>query len=311
MSEKEVRIKRRKLLCAVKNCRERDSQYITKSGDFQNTPDLCDDCLEKAFNLISERENTPNGVVDGKVYTSGGTGKKIRAKHKKLLCDVKGCASRTSWYISKGNDFGGSPNICFDCLKKAYAKRFQNVDLSGVTISYTPYESDGAAVPDGHPTKSEFNTWEFPNPSYYEYFSLFKAGDVVALTVSVSTGGIGKSFTLNGAETKFESGKVITIPKTVLKQPISFTADLGAVFTITIDYADLAGDSGVSTHAELCAAPVYFNTESAPVTPEQKETETIAQPESGAEAEKTLETKSAKKTARRAKSGAKSGGDKA
>lgn len=311
MSEKEVRIKRRKLLCAVKNCRERDSQYITKSGDFQNTPDLCDDCLEKAFNLISERENTPNGIVDGKVYTSGGTGKKIRAKHKKLLCDVKGCGSRTSWYISKGSDFGGSPNICFDCLKKAYAKRFQNVDLSGVTISYTPYESGGAAVPDGHPTKSFPHTWEFPNPSYYEYFSLFKAGDVVALTVAVSTEGLGKSFTLNGAETKFENGKVITIPKTVLTQPISFTADLGAAFTITIDYADIAGSSGVSEQTAMHAAPVLLNMENDSVTPEQKETETIAQTESGADAEKVLETKSAKKTARRAKSGAKSGGDKA
>lgn len=57
MSEKNVRLKKRKLTCGIKNCRERESRYITKSGDFQNTPNLCDDCLEKAYELISPLEN--------------------------------------------------------------------------------------------------------------------------------------------------------------------------------------------------------------------------------------------------------------
>lgn len=240
MSEKNVRLGKRKLICGIKNCRVRESRYISKSGDFQKTPNICDDCLEKAYGIMTAAESTPGGVVFGKVYSSTGSGKVVRMKKKKLLCAVKGCPSRESWYISAGGDFYGSPNICSDCLKKAYAECFQAADLSGFDIVCTPYESGSASVTT-HPVKgSADGVWTFTNGAYYLNSYIFKAGDVVSVTVTASQTGTDNIVEVNDVSSSFESEATITVPKTVLTKPILISGALGTSFTVKVNYAEIA-----------------------------------------------------------------------
>ena len=249
MSKKNVRLKKRKLTCGIKNCRERESRYITKSGDFQNTPNLCDDCLEKAYELISPLENVPGGAAYGAVHTSTGSGKVIRVKKKKLMCAVKGCGSRESWYISACGDFYGSPNICLDCLTKAYAERFQSADLSGVDVVCSEFEGDGSLST--HPTKNaSTGLWEFPNAYYYLNSYLFKAGDEVSITVTASQTGTDNIIEVNGVSSSFSSETVIVVPKTVLTKPILISGALGSSFTVKVNYANIAEAAAAALQAD-------------------------------------------------------------
>ena len=249
MSEKNVRLKKRKLTCGIKNCRERESRYITKSGDFQNTPNLCDDCLEKAYELISPLENVPGGAAYGTVHASTGSGKVIRVKKKKLMCAVKGCGSRESWYISACGDFYGSPNICLDCLTKAYAERFQSADLSGVDVVCSEFEGDGSLST--HPTKNaSTGLWEFSNAYYYLNSYLFKAGDEVSITVTASQTGTDNIIEVNGVTSSFSSETVIVVPKTVLTKPILISGALGSSFTVKVNYANIAEAAAAALQAD-------------------------------------------------------------
>lgn len=259
MANKAVRLKKKRLTCGIKNCRERISRYITKSGDFQGTPNLCDDCLEKAYTLIGSKENVPSGFEYGEVYVSQGTGKKVRVKAKKLICAVKGCGNRTSWYISAGGDFYGSPNICYDCLSKAYKERFQSVDLSGVEIEIGAYDSSEATTK-SHPTLNADGAWVFTNTDYYLNASLFKAGDVVSLKVEATQTAANSSVTVNDTESSFVAVTSVTISKTTLTKPIKLFGDLGTSFTVTVLYADIA-EGGVSTQAAEEDVPVVMTME--------------------------------------------------
>lgn len=254
MSEKNVRLGKRKLICGIKNCRVRESRYISKSGDFQKTPNICDDCLEKAYGIMTAAESTPGGVAFGKVYSSTGSGKVVRMKKKKLLCAVKGCPSRESWYISAGGDFYGSPNICSDCLKKAYAECFQAADLSGFDIVCTPFESGGTSFT-GHPARgSAAGEWILTNQAYYMSCSLFKAGDVVSLEITGTDLGGDDRVTVNGANIGISTVAGYDIPKTVLTSAIELFITLGKNATVKVRYYDPAPVAAEASQA-LEAAP--------------------------------------------------------
>lgn len=46
--------------------------------------------------------------------------KDMRVKRTRMICSVKGCANRATFFLSRGGDFAGTPNLCEDCLKAAY-----------------------------------------------------------------------------------------------------------------------------------------------------------------------------------------------
>ena len=236
MSEKNIRLGKRKLICGVKGCRVRESHYITKGGDFQNTPNICDDCLEKAYGIITAVEGVPGGAVYGKEYFSDLSSKVIGMKKKKLMCAVKGCPSRESWYISAGGDYYGSVHICSDCLKKAYTARFQDVDLSGVDVVCTSYESGGKSFT-GHPARgSAAGEWILTNKAYYMSCSLFKAGDIVSLEVTGTDLGGDDRVTVNGESIGISTAAGYDIPKTVLTGAIEIYTTLGKNATVKVRY---------------------------------------------------------------------------
>lgn len=45
-------------------------------------------------------------------------GRDTRFKKVRMICSVKGCTNRETYFISKGGDFSGTPNICEDCMRK-------------------------------------------------------------------------------------------------------------------------------------------------------------------------------------------------
>lgn len=60
--ERPMRVKKVRAMCAVKGCGNRDTYYITRGGDFAGTPNLCADCLKRAYELIPEF----SVILDGK-----------------------------------------------------------------------------------------------------------------------------------------------------------------------------------------------------------------------------------------------------
>ena len=239
MSEKNIRLGKRKLICGVKGCRVRESHYLTKGGDFQNTPNICDDCLEKAYGIITAVEGVPGGAVYGKEYFSDLSSKVIGMKKKKLMCAVKGCQSRESWYISAGGDYYGSVHICSDCLNKAYTARFQDVDLSGVDVVSSAFDSDTSFT--GHPARgSAAGEWILTNKAYYMSCSLFKAGDIVSLEVTGTDLGGDDRVTVNGESIGISTAAGYDIPKTVLTGAIEIYTTLGRNATVKVRYYDPA-----------------------------------------------------------------------
>lgn len=248
MSEKNIRLGKRKLICGVKGCRVREGHYLTKGGDFQNTPNICDDCLEKAYGIITAVEGVPGGAVYGKEYFSDPVRKVIRMKKKKLMCAVKGCPSRESWYISAGGDYYGSVHICSDCLKKAYTARFQDVDLSGVDVVSRAFDSDTSFT--GHPARgSAAGEWILTNQAYYMSCSLFKAGDIVSLEVTGNQLGGDDSVTVNGESIGVSTAAGYDIPKTVLTCAIEIYTTLGKNATVKVRYYDPAPVSATPVQA--------------------------------------------------------------
>lgn len=54
---KPMKIKKTKMICAVKGCGERATVFISRGGDFAGTPNICENCLKEAFKLLCAESN--------------------------------------------------------------------------------------------------------------------------------------------------------------------------------------------------------------------------------------------------------------
>lgn len=44
----------------------------------------------------------------------------MKCKQTRLICAVKGCRNRITYFLTESGDFAGSPNLCKECIQKAY-----------------------------------------------------------------------------------------------------------------------------------------------------------------------------------------------
>lgn len=78
--------------------------------------------------------------------------KDVRIKQTRMICSVKGCANRGTFFVTRGGDFAGTPNFCADCLKKASALA-EAFFLS--ESGQSDAKSDGQDVQDAAPSETK------------------------------------------------------------------------------------------------------------------------------------------------------------
>ena len=66
MKEKTMKIKKVRMICSTKGCGEKDTFFISLAGDFAGTPNLCKNCLSKAFKLVNDAEKAKSDSTSNK-----------------------------------------------------------------------------------------------------------------------------------------------------------------------------------------------------------------------------------------------------
>lgn len=87
----------------------------------------------------------------------------MKCKQIRLICAVKGCRNRISYFLTEGGDFAGAPNLCKTCIERAYHLVCENENIGKATEVNTKETLEPQTATD---VPSETNTVqdELPEP---------------------------------------------------------------------------------------------------------------------------------------------------
>lgn len=70
-------IKHTKMICSVQGCKNTDTVFLSENSVTVNTPNICRECIKKAYKVIFAEDDTAAGDAENKDKNGGATAEVI------------------------------------------------------------------------------------------------------------------------------------------------------------------------------------------------------------------------------------------